>query len=196
LPFLVFDELHTYRGRQGADVALLIRRCRLAFGSHDIVCIGTSATIASEGTSENQKREVAKVAQTLFGVPFDTTQVIGETLERATIQVDLKDQKVIQSLREVIETDGQPPQPYEAFRLHALSSWIESAFGICAEEGTGRLVRQAPRRLQGEGSAAEELAEVSSANPSKCAAAPRAAFLFSPSAFINFSHGAIRSGRP
>ena len=25
--FLVFDELHTYRGRQGADVALLIRRC-------------------------------------------------------------------------------------------------------------------------------------------------------------------------
>jgi ATP-dependent helicase YprA (DUF1998 family) len=70
LPFLVFDELHTYRGRQGADVALLIRRCRLAFGGHDITCIGTSATIASEGTSENQKREVAKVAQTLFGVPF------------------------------------------------------------------------------------------------------------------------------
>ena len=31
LRFLVFDELHTYRGRQGADIALLIRRCRLAF---------------------------------------------------------------------------------------------------------------------------------------------------------------------
>src|SRR6185369_4741147 len=26
LRFLVFDELHTYRGRQGADVAMLIRR--------------------------------------------------------------------------------------------------------------------------------------------------------------------------
>ena len=26
--FLVFDELHTYRGRQGADVALLVRRVR------------------------------------------------------------------------------------------------------------------------------------------------------------------------
>jgi ATP-dependent helicase YprA (DUF1998 family) len=25
LRFLVFDELHTYRGRQGADVAMLIR---------------------------------------------------------------------------------------------------------------------------------------------------------------------------
>ncbi len=88
LRFLVFDELHTYRGRQGADVALLIRRCRLAFGGHDIICIGTSATMASEGTSEEQKREVAKVAQTLFGVPFDASQVIGETLERATPEVD------------------------------------------------------------------------------------------------------------
>jgi ATP-dependent helicase YprA (DUF1998 family) len=36
LKFLVFDELHTYRGRQGADVALLIRRCRLAFGGHEM----------------------------------------------------------------------------------------------------------------------------------------------------------------
>jgi ATP-dependent helicase YprA (DUF1998 family) len=28
LSFLVFDELHTYRGRQGADVAMLMRRIR------------------------------------------------------------------------------------------------------------------------------------------------------------------------
>ena len=46
LRFLVFDELHTYRGRQGADVALLIRRCRHAFGN-DVICVGTSATMAA-----------------------------------------------------------------------------------------------------------------------------------------------------
>ena len=28
LEFLVLDELHTYRGRQGADVAMLLRRLR------------------------------------------------------------------------------------------------------------------------------------------------------------------------
>ena len=84
LRFLVFDELHTYRGRQGADVALLIRRCRLAFGDHGIICIGTSATMASGGSTDNQKAEIAKVARTVFGVPFDSSQVIGETLERAT----------------------------------------------------------------------------------------------------------------
>ncbi len=33
LHFLVLDELHTYRGRQGADVAMLVRRVREACGS-------------------------------------------------------------------------------------------------------------------------------------------------------------------
>lgn len=28
LEFLVLDELHTYRGRQGADVAMLVRRVK------------------------------------------------------------------------------------------------------------------------------------------------------------------------
>jgi ATP-dependent helicase YprA (DUF1998 family) len=51
LDFLVLDELHTYRGRQGADVAMLIRRVRerLEDPSRAIRCIGTSATMASEG---------------------------------------------------------------------------------------------------------------------------------------------------
>ncbi len=33
LRFLVLDELHTYRGRQGADVAMLMRRAREAFSA-------------------------------------------------------------------------------------------------------------------------------------------------------------------
>ncbi len=48
LRFLVFDELHTYRGRQGADVALLIRRIR-ARCLQSVICIGTSATMVSGG---------------------------------------------------------------------------------------------------------------------------------------------------
>jgi ATP-dependent helicase YprA (DUF1998 family)/very-short-patch-repair endonuclease len=173
LRFLVFDELHTYRGRQGADVALLIRRCRHAFGGHDIICIGTSATMASEGSTAEQKREVAKVAETLFGVPFDASQVIGETLERATPEVDFTDYTVIQALRETIQTETPPSDSYETFRLHLLASWIESTFGVRAEDRTGRLVRQNPRRLQGENSAAEELARLTSTDPLQCAAGLR-----------------------
>ena len=173
LRFLVFDELHTYRGRQGADVALLIRRCRSAFGGGDITCSGTSATMASGGSCEEQKREVAKVAQTLFGVPFDVTQVIGETLERATPETDFGDQEVVQAIRTTIQTNANPPETYEEFRLHLLAAWIESTFGVRAEEGTGRLIRQAPRRMPGEDRTAEELARLTWTDPSQCAAVIR-----------------------
>jgi superfamily II DNA or RNA helicase len=69
LQFLVFDELHTYRGRQGADVAMLMRRIRAQCGQ-PVVCIGTSATMVSVGSLAEQRAEVAKVATTLFGKPF------------------------------------------------------------------------------------------------------------------------------
>jgi hypothetical protein len=45
LRFLVLDELHTYRGRQGADVALLVRRSREFFGAKHLQVVGTSATV-------------------------------------------------------------------------------------------------------------------------------------------------------
>ena len=52
LEFIVLDELHTYRGRQGADVAILVRRLRDRCSPNNApVCIGTSATMASEGTA-------------------------------------------------------------------------------------------------------------------------------------------------
>ena len=66
LDFLVLDELHTYRGRQGADVAMLVRRLRerLAPGK-EVHCIGTSATMTSEG-GEGAREVVADVASKLF----------------------------------------------------------------------------------------------------------------------------------
>ena len=55
LRFLVLDELHTYRGRQGADVALLVRRVRNALDADDMQCVGTSATVAGVGTFAEQQ---------------------------------------------------------------------------------------------------------------------------------------------
>jgi len=84
LQFLVLDELHTYRGRQGADVALLVRRVREACAAPDMQCIGTSATLASTGTLREQRAEVARVASKIFGTEVTADRVIGETLVRAT----------------------------------------------------------------------------------------------------------------
>ncbi len=65
LRFLVLDELHTYRGRQGADVALLVRRVRQRFNA-DLLCVGTSATMASEDGTEDRSSAVARVAKQAF----------------------------------------------------------------------------------------------------------------------------------
>lgn len=54
LDFLVLDELHTYRGRQGSDVAMLLRRLREQLGTEDLKFIGTSATMTSVGDRKEQ----------------------------------------------------------------------------------------------------------------------------------------------
>src|ERR1700730_36370 len=82
LRFLVFDELHTYRGRQGADVAMLIRRIRVQCKQH-VTCIGTSATMVSVGSLTSQREQVAQVATIMFGRPFPPERVVNETLTRS-----------------------------------------------------------------------------------------------------------------
>jgi hypothetical protein len=168
LRFLVFDEMHTYRGRQGADVALLIRRCRDAFGGHDIICVGTSATMASEGTSEDQKRNVAGVATLLFGTTFEPDQVIGETLERATPEIDCEKADVKARLAEAVASEAPPPQDYDSFCTHPLARWIETTFGVETELGSGRLVRRQPQALHCKDGAAVGLSSLTGADPERC----------------------------
>ena len=85
LEFIVLDELHTYRGRQGADVAMLVRPGRDRLCRDRVpICIGTSATMASEGGEEKKSAAVAEVASRLFGSQISPDAVIDESLERAT----------------------------------------------------------------------------------------------------------------
>ncbi|HEY9475636.1 MAG TPA: DEAD/DEAH box helicase, partial [Mycobacteriales bacterium] len=88
LRFLVLDELHTYRGRQGADVAMLVRRVRDAFEATDLQCVGTSATMSTRGSAAQRRQVVADVATLLFGDTVAPEHVIGETLVRATTSGD------------------------------------------------------------------------------------------------------------
>ena len=123
--FLVLDELHTYRGRQGADVALLVRRLKDSCDAPEVQCIGTSATMTTEGGPEDQKNEVARVASTLFGTAVDPEQVIGETLERITHPAG----NAVEALRRRI-ADPTPPYDFADFTADPLASWIEGAFGF------------------------------------------------------------------
>ncbi|WP_369825141.1 protein kinase [Kitasatospora sp. Root107] len=164
LEFLVFDELHTYRGRQGADVALLIRRVREACQADRLQCVGTSATMSTEGTSEDQKKVVAHVASTLFGIRVDPAHVIGETLVRATGEAP-------ETVAPERLTAPAAPRAYTELTGDPLARWVETRFGLATDEATGRLVRQRPAKIE---EAAADLAEQSGVPAEQCAAAIRA----------------------
>lgn len=130
LDFIVLDELHTYRGRQGADVAILVRRLRnRCTPDRAPICIGTSATMASEGSDANRAQAVADVASRLFGASIGPESVIDESLERATDD-RLKLDDVRPKLAPVL-TDALPDVlTDELLKKHPLAVWTELAIGL------------------------------------------------------------------
>ncbi len=152
LRFLVLDELHTYRGRQGADVALLVRRVREALSEH-LQCIGTSATMATEGTEQEKNQKVAEVACRLFGTRLTAANVITETLQRISPEHLLIDH-VRPQLAEAIEAGVPESAGYEELARHPLAVWVELTLGLTRDEGKWR--RAQPMTLD---DAAKRLAE-------------------------------------
>ena len=167
LSFLVLDELHTYRGRQGADVALLVRRVREACRSPEMLCVGTSATMASGGTYDEQRDEIAKVATRLFGATIDSHSIIGETLTRETPELSFSDDGTLGQLRSDVAT-ADVPTDYESFTQSSIASWLEDCFGLRREDGSNRLVRAQPKSIRGEGGAAEQLKLVTGCRKEDC----------------------------
>lgn len=136
---LVFDEMHTYKGRQGSDVSMLIRRIK-AYVKNEIQCIGTSATMASGvGTEEDQKREVAQVASNLFGKSFSSDQIVGETLTRLTANDKIPDKPELQkAIAQTININDNE----ESLRTNTIAVWIENRIGLIEIEKT--LKRRSP----------------------------------------------------
>jgi len=139
LRFLVLDELHTYRGRQGADVALLVRRVREAL-SDQLQCIGTSATMATEGTEQSKNDKVAEVASRLFGTRITAARVITETLQRVTPEHLLADD-VRSQLAEAIDAGVPEAASYKALAHHPLAVWVELTLGLTRDDGKWRRAR-------------------------------------------------------
>lgn len=176
LEFLVLDELHTYRGRQGADVGMLVRRVREACeAAETLQCVGTSATMSSGGTLAEQRAEVARVATQIFGAQVEPDSVITETLVRA----GRGDQFAAEHLRPLIEERG----PVEAPKLQLtagelardpLAGWIEQEFGLDTEAESQALVRQKPTTVS---KAAEKLAALTGTDETLAATAIRATLL-------------------
>lgn len=144
LRFLVLDELHTYRGRQGADVALLVRRVREALADQ-LVCIGTSATMATDGTEMERNATVARVASRLFGTPIPARNIVTETLRRTTPEAQTE-KTVAPKLAAAILAGVPQDLPFEAMAEHPVSVWVELTLGLSYESNKPR--RAKPKTLK------------------------------------------------
>ena len=76
LRYLVVDELHTFDGAQGTDLACLIRRLRVRLGASGdtLICAGTSATLGEEA----DEAELLAYVSRIFHQPFEPGAIVGE----------------------------------------------------------------------------------------------------------------------
>jgi ATP-dependent helicase YprA (DUF1998 family)/very-short-patch-repair endonuclease len=186
LRFLVLDELHTYRGRQGADVAMLVRRVRDALAADRLQCVGTSATLAGPGTFDEQRADVARVASVLFGSNVRPQNVIGETLRRTTRERTTNDPAFVAELAaRLSDRDRHPPLRFREFIADALSIWIESTFGIQTDAASGRLVRAEPKSITGDRGAAAALSSLTGIHQERCVEALQEGLLAGYQAELN-----------
>lgn len=162
LRFLVFDELHTYRGRQGADVAMLIRRIR-AKSSHPLTCIGTSATMVSGGTATEQRERVADVASTLFGKPFESSQIVNETLDFSLSHN--AGTPTSSELATAIQAGIDKNANVTDLLVHPIARWLETH--VALEERDGLLLRRKPQPVR---VLTEQLSAASGVPADKCQA--------------------------
>jgi DEAD/DEAH box helicase domain-containing protein len=90
LRYVVVDELHTFDGAQGTDLALLLRRlrARLKIDPKHLICAGTSATLG--GSSDSAP--LREYARQVFGVPFEPDSVVTEN--RQSVGAFLEDATV------------------------------------------------------------------------------------------------------
>jgi superfamily II DNA or RNA helicase len=161
MQFMVFDELHTYRGRQGSDVSMLIRRIKNQC-KKELVCIGTSATMATGGTVLERKEAVAKVAQDIFGMHFNSENIIGEKLATCS---DFSG--TLPGHFELQEAIVAKPSIYDAvdsFRRNALAIWLENKIALKLNEN-GEPERGEPETML---QITELLSEDSGESPEVC----------------------------
>ena len=154
LKYIVFDELHTYRGRQGADVALLTRRIK-ALSKGDISCIGTSATMVS-GSPLEQRQRVAKVGTTFFGNTFTEKEIIVETLISSLGQGNqIRKQDVIDEIEKGIDISAS----YDVLFGSVFAKWLEENIAL-SKSAEGEIIRNKPQTFNAIIKSLEEFTEL------------------------------------
>ena len=127
LRFLVLDELHTYRGRQGADVALLVRRLKDACDARGRAVHRHLRHDDHRGDASDQRQAVADVASTAVrrprparsmssARPWSGSPTRRPSPARCTAGADRR--------------PGRRRTDFADFTADPLATWIEEVFGF------------------------------------------------------------------
>ncbi|MEI2719914.1 MAG: Zn-binding domain-containing protein [Gemmatimonadales bacterium] len=142
---------------------MLVRRVRERLAAPSLVCIGTSATMASEGSYVDRNKTVASVASRIFATAIPHTNVITETLVRVTTATETAE-SVAPRLAAAIRS-GIPANASDAvLAAHPLAIWVENTLGLDREPAS-RLVRAKPSTLE---EAVARLSDASGATLVEC----------------------------
>ena len=127
LHFLVFDELHTYRGMQGSDVSFLIRRIK-AQATGKVLCFGTSATMVADEnmTYGEQRAKVAEVASCIFGSTYTKDQVIDESLKIGLEGEEPSDNELVRAITSHVPIE----EGVDVLSTYPTSIWIEQNIAL------------------------------------------------------------------
>lgn len=129
LKYIAVDELHTFDGAQGTDLACLLRRlkARLSTASGYLCCIGTSATMGAKDSAES----IREYASTVFGELFEDDAVITEDrlspseffFGHEMLDFTIPNEEEISRLTACIEADEQTE-----YLAAAARSWFDETF--------------------------------------------------------------------
>ncbi|MBN1998597.1 DEAD/DEAH box helicase, partial [candidate division KSB1 bacterium] len=132
LKFIVVDELHTFDGAQGTDLACLLRRLkhRLATPKKHICCVGTSATLGGK----DDMAQLTEYASSVFSEDFEPDSVITEELLTAE-EFCSGDRDIDYHLPNVAALNGleslEDPQEY---KYSIVKAWYGSRLQITGED--------------------------------------------------------------
>jgi DEAD/DEAH box helicase domain-containing protein len=129
LKYVAVDEMHTFDGAQGTDLACLLRRLksRLYAPSDYLCCIGTSATMGSKDSAEG----ILKYAESVFGEPFEPNAVVTEDRltapeffeGSAPTDFTVPSEEAMRALNDAVESGDQTK-----FLAAAARAWLNDGF--------------------------------------------------------------------
>lgn len=137
LKYIAVDELHTFDGAQGTDLACLLRRLKRRLGIYDgyLCCVGTSATMGSKENNSN----ILNYAEEIFGEPFDKDAIITE--DRLSAQEFFAGAEVTEftlpTVEQAIELEklSEEDEP-SAYLQSAVKDWLPNfSFDVLDDEG-------------------------------------------------------------